>query len=74
MGLVALLRQLYGQLNLPPAVYREVVTEGHGRAGAEDTAEAVTAGWLTVQALRTLGFRLRARVYQQALQYAGEVP
>jgi len=152
VGVFPLLRDLYGHLGLPPAVYREVVTEGHGRAGAQATAEAVTAGWLTVlalrqpeaarrlriqfllgdgesevlalaqeqqvslvlmdedravrraralgflvlrtvgillqakthhllpdvkqplDALRALGFRLSERVYQQALQYAGEAP
>jgi predicted nucleic acid-binding protein len=150
VGLFPLLRALYGHLGLPPTVYREVVTEGRGRAGAQDTAEAVAMGWLEVlalrqpeaaqrlraqfllgdgesevlalaqehqvtlvlldedravrharalglpvlrtigvllqaktqhllpdikaplDALRTLGFRLSERVYQQALQYAGE--
>ncbi len=147
-----LLQALYGALWVPPAVYREVVTEGHDRPGAQETAEAVAAGWLTVlplhqpavaqrfqsqwllgdgesevlalaqehaatlvlldeeravryaralglqvlrtvgvllqaktrhllpqvkpslDALRSTGFRLGDRVYQQALQHAGETP
>lgn len=152
VSLFPVLRALYGHLSLPPAVYREVVTEGQGRAGAQETAEAVMTGWLEVlplrrseaaqrlraegllgdgesevlalaqehqvtlvlldedravrharalglsvlrtvgvllqaktqhllpevkpplDTLRTLGFRLSAQVYQQALQYAGEAP
>jgi predicted nucleic acid-binding protein len=64
VGLFPLLRALYGHLGLPPAVYREVVTEGQGRAGAQETAEAVTRGWLEVLPLRQpeTAQRLRAQL------------
>lgn len=51
-GLFDLLRGLYGRIILPPAVYREVVTEGEKRAGARETAEAIAAGWMEVIALQ----------------------
>ena len=37
---------------MPPAVYREVVSEGDGRVGAEETQGAVTNGSLVVEVLR----------------------
>ena len=37
---------------MPPAVYREVVSEGGGRAGAEETKDAVADGWLVIAALQ----------------------
>ena len=63
VGLFPLLRALYGQLSLPPAVYREVVTEGRGRVGAQETADAVMLGWLAVLPLRQpeVAQRLRAQ-------------
>jgi predicted nucleic acid-binding protein len=48
-GLFALLQRFYGQLLLPPAVWQEVVEEGEGRAGQQETAQARTAGWVTVR-------------------------
>ena len=64
VGLFPLLRALYGHLCLPPAVYREVVTEGRGRTGAQETAEAVAVGWLEVLPLRQpeAAQRLRAQL------------
>jgi len=38
-----LLRQLYGEVWIPEAVYREVVEEGAGQAGAE---EVRAASWI----------------------------
>jgi predicted nucleic acid-binding protein len=60
-GLLALLQRCYGQLLLPPAVWREVVEEGEGRAGQQETVEARTAGWIVVRHLqdRTMAQRLR---------------
>jgi hypothetical protein len=49
--LFPLLQTLFGQVLLPPAVYRGVVSEGDGRAGAEETQGAVTDGWLVIEAL-----------------------
>lgn len=43
-----MLRPLFSPLSIPGAVHREVVDEGRGRPGAEEVAQAVTAGWLTV--------------------------
>ena len=51
-GLFDLLRVLYGRIILPPAVYREVVTEGRERAGVRETEEAIAAGWMEVSALQ----------------------
>ena len=50
--LFTLLQTLFGQVLIPPAVYREVVSEGEGRAGAEETQDAVTASWLVIQELQ----------------------
>ena len=49
---------------MPPAVYREVVSEGAGRAGAEETWGAVAEGWLVIQVLQEPA---HARRMQQAL-------
>ena len=48
---------------IPPAVYREVVSEGDGHAGAEETQGAVAEGWLVIQELQEPG---NARRMQQA--------
>ena len=50
--LFPVLQTLFGQVLIPPAVYREVVSEGDGRAGAEETQGAVTDGWLVIQELQ----------------------
>jgi uncharacterized protein len=50
--LFSLLQALFGQVLIPPAVYREVVCEGDGRAGAEEAQEAVAEGWLVIEGLR----------------------
>ena len=47
-GLFTLLRTLYGRIILPPAVYREVVIEARGRPGAQETEDAIAAGWIEV--------------------------
>ena len=43
IGKFDLLRILYGRINIPAAVYDEVVTQGAGRWGAAETA---AAGWI----------------------------
>lgn len=45
IGYLYLLQSLYGQLSIPPAVLREVVTLGRGRPGAE---ELDAANWIQV--------------------------
>jgi uncharacterized protein len=47
LGRFELLRVLYGQVLIPPAVWREVVIEGAGRAEAENVRQAAADGWLT---------------------------
>jgi predicted nucleic acid-binding protein len=47
-----LLKDLFGEVYLPEAVYREVVVEGAGQPGAAETQTAVTQGWLQQIAVR----------------------
>jgi predicted nucleic acid-binding protein len=42
---LGLLKALYGQVNIPPAVYEEVVAKGKGRPGAKEVAQA---DWIVV--------------------------
>jgi predicted nucleic acid-binding protein len=46
IGQLELLQQLYGELSVPEAVWREVVLEGAGQPGAK---EVETASWIRVQ-------------------------
>lgn len=46
-GRLGLLRSLFTEILIPPAVRREVTLTGAGRAGAEESA---AAGWITVRA------------------------
>lgn len=43
---LALLKKFYGRITIPPAVWREVVEQGGGRAGAADVEQARRAGWV----------------------------
>jgi hypothetical protein len=45
IGQFELLQKLYGQIRIPVAVQREVVSSGGGRAGTEDVA---TSDWVSV--------------------------
>jgi len=49
IGRLALLRELFGELTIPPAVWREVVEQGKGRAGVDDVEAARRAGWIHVE-------------------------
>jgi predicted nucleic acid-binding protein len=62
-GLFDFLHALYGRITIPPAVYREVVTEGRGRAGSQETEVALTTGWTEMIPLQDpeAAQRLRAR-------------
>jgi len=42
-----LLQTFFDSVLIPPAVWREVVGEGRGRAGADDVVQAEQEGWLT---------------------------
>lgn len=50
IGRFALLQELYTRITITPAVWREVVEQGQGRAGAVEVADACTDGWLEVAA------------------------
>ncbi len=46
LGRFAVLHDLFGQVYLPEAVYREVVLQGIGEPGSDETRAAVADGWL----------------------------
>lgn len=48
IGRFALLREFYGQITIPPAVWKEVVEEGEGRAGVVEVESARQAGWIEI--------------------------
>jgi len=48
IGRLDLLKEFYGKITIPPAVWREVVEEGKGRAGAVEVEEARQAKWIEV--------------------------
>ena len=48
IGQFDLLRQVYGSLSIPQAVYDEVVVQGAGQPGA---AEVQGANWIRVEAV-----------------------
>lgn len=43
----SLLQDVFQQLVIPPAVYREVVTQGKGRPGDPEVRAGLDAGWIT---------------------------
>ncbi len=49
IGRLNLLRKLFDELLIPPAVYREVVVEGRGRPGSREVREA---SWIKVVRVR----------------------
>jgi len=48
IGRLVLLREFYGKITIPPAVWKEVIEEGKGRAGAIEMEKALEAGWIEV--------------------------
>jgi len=50
IGRLALLKKFYGRITITPAVWREVVEQGEGRAGAVEVTDAHQAGWMEVVA------------------------
>jgi len=48
IGRLALLREFYEKITVPPAVWREVVEEGRGTAGAVEVEAARQAGWIEI--------------------------
>lgn len=65
IGQIGLLRELYGELWIPEAVWREVVEEGRGQAGAEEVGQG---GWIVTQLVTN---QLLVEALQQELD-AGE--
>lgn len=49
IGRLSLLREFFGELLIPPAVYREVVVEGRGRPGSREVREA---SWIKVVGIK----------------------
>ncbi len=49
IGRLSLLGEIFGELLIPPAVYREVVVEGHGRPGSREVRDA---SWIKVVEVR----------------------
>ena len=49
IGRLSLLRKLFGELLIPPTVYREVVVEGRERPGSREVGEA---SWIKVVEVR----------------------
>ena len=48
IGRLELLREFFGKIVIPQAVWEEVVAEGRGRAGAEEVRRARSEGWVEV--------------------------
>ena len=48
IGCFHLLKDVYGELNIAPSVFSEVVEKGWGLAGSVETENAVREGWLKV--------------------------
>ena len=48
IGRLGLLKEFYGRITVPPLVWREVVEQGGGRAGAVEVERARQAGWIEV--------------------------
>jgi predicted nucleic acid-binding protein len=48
IGRLDLLKKFYKHITIPPAVWREVVEQGGGRAGAAEVEQARRAGWIEV--------------------------
>jgi predicted nucleic acid-binding protein len=46
IGQLDLLRELYGEVIIPQAVYEEVVVQGKGQPGAEEVEQAIQEGWI----------------------------
>lgn len=49
IGRLSLLQELFGQLTVPAAVWREVVEQGRGRPGVQEVEAARREGWLHVE-------------------------
>lgn len=50
IGRLTLLRELYQRITVPPAVWKEAVDEGKGKAGTAEIEAARQLGWIEVAA------------------------
>ncbi len=50
IGRLALLKEFFGQVVITLAVYKEVVEQGGGRAGAAEVTRACQSGWIEIMA------------------------
>ena len=48
IGRLSLLKEFYGKIVIPPAVWKEVVEEGMGRVGVVEVKQAREDGWVEV--------------------------
>jgi predicted nucleic acid-binding protein len=55
IGRLALLSKFYERITVPTAVWREVVEQGGGRAGAVEVKQALREGWIEVAACLNSG-------------------
>jgi predicted nucleic acid-binding protein len=46
IGKFELLKELFAEVYIPDAVYKEVVIEGKGEPGSEETEKAIKDGWI----------------------------
>jgi len=73
LGRLPLLRELFAEVLLPDAVYEEVVLQGHGLPGANESKAAVEAGWLRRVAVQDRAlllehnFRISGELYEQLI-------
>lgn len=51
IGRLQILQQLFGEILIPPAVFRETVTDGRGRPGAAEVAAALWIRTVEIQNL-----------------------
>ena len=49
IGRLDLLRQFFGEIVVPPAVWLETVDQGAGRSGAKDIQIAGSSGWIMIE-------------------------
>ena len=56
IGRLALLKDFYGSVRIPLAVWKEVVLEGEGRVGAEEVTKARDEGWIQIDSPKNLDF------------------
>jgi uncharacterized protein len=65
-----LLRKLFREVHIPPAVWTETVEQGAGLPGSDAVRNAVTEGWIRVSPVRGAAAPVR---HKGQLLHAGEV-